>query len=137
MLVIKKTTFFQSYRISCLVQLLRNRFLGFMKFCISLFNLYNLVLYTPFTPSLFSFPPPVFSSLFTPPPPPVYPHPQPPPCQFTTTAIRIRPPLWGVIYWQTLGEGGLCFISPPRPSPVYPLPPPQLILQKCIDYNPL
>ena len=55
------------------MQLLRVRFLGFIKCCLPVFNLYNLVLYTPFTPSLFTppprfppFTPPVFLHVYTP-----------------------------------------------------------------------
>ena len=121
--VIKVTTFFQSYCISCLVRLLRIR--SHKK--LHLFSIFKIfVLYTPVCsppPSCISptrlfpclhplvFNPhsrflpclhPPFSSLFAclhprlePPPPHITPlsHYPPPHCQFTTTAIR--PLLWG------------------------------------------
>ena len=106
-LVIKYTIFFQSYRISCLVQSLRIRFLGFIKCCISLLNLYSLVLYTLFTlPCPPRFPPrlhrpPVFLPVYTP--------------THLPASLPLPPQ-------KTLGFGGGGSMTPSfyAPSPVYP-----------------
>ena len=153
-LVIKDTTFFQSYRISCLVLSLRIRFLGFIKSCISLLNLYSLVFYTRFTPFLppppppvFRFPtclypppvflpvyiPPVFLPVYTPPPPvflPVYPSPpRLPPNTHLPASLPQSPlsslPAYNYRHRRLWGRGGLW---PPvyhhPPPPVYPSPTP-------------
>ena len=114
-LVMKVTTvfFFQIYRISCLVQLLRIRFhkmLHFLFQCLSynypfLFFLPLPVLFTPpcvVYPHIFVYPLPVPLPVYPPlslslPRFPPYLHP-PPPCQFTTTPT-FAPSLYRVIYW--------------------------------------
>ena len=108
-LVVKYTTFLKSYCISCLVQLVRIKFLGFLNvaFHFSIFIIwsYNIPrLPLPCLPPLFCspclHPLPVFLPLYTPPPPPprVY-HPQ----------SSNNPPHLSLIPLRLLGRGlGKC-----------------------------
>ena len=131
-LVMKYTTFFQNYRISCLVQLLRIRFLSFIKCCISLFKLYNLVLYTPFTPFLFT-PPPFPPCLHPHAPlrfPPFLHSPRPPftPPPTHLPASLAQPPFafapFMGVYLLVDFKGGAPSSLPPPPPRFPSLPPP-------------
>ena len=99
----KFTTVFQSYRICCSVQSL---VLSFTKCYISRFSFYNFCLL-------------YFVYISPPPPPPPFTPllpaslPQPP---------FAPPPLWGVIYWCTLGNWLMIYTPPPSCLSHPPLP---------------
>ena len=116
-LVMKLTKFSQIYCISCLVQLLRNRFHKVLNvtFHFSIFIII-FVLYTPFKP-LHSLPlPPRFHPCLHPPPPP-------PPPPFTTPSHLpaslpqppfAPPPLYGGYLLVDFGGGGVSLPPPPK-----------------------